>query len=117
MSRADTVAVIDRKLRDWFTIPPMMSEPLADGLVLALEEDQPDHYLTITPDDRWFIEHSMGCRLAGTLGSCQWNEFAANLEVRELPAARYLIIEAEEPWISRVEDEVVREAYEEATWD
>ncbi len=117
MSRADAVRVVEHKLHDWLSFPHIVTEPLADSIILALEDHEPDHYLTITTDDRWFVEHSMSCRLAGTLGSCQWNEFAANLEVRELPAARYLIIEAEEPWISRVEDEDVREAYEEATWD
>jgi hypothetical protein len=36
-------------------------------------KDEPDHYVTFD-EDGWFIEHSVACRVAGTLGTCDYNK-------------------------------------------
>jgi hypothetical protein len=36
-------------------------------------KDEPDHYVTFD-EDGWFIEHSVACRAAGTLGTCDYNK-------------------------------------------
>lgn len=51
------------------------------GLVII--EDEPDHYVTFD-EDGWLIEHSVACRVAGTIGTC-----AYNATIREI---------ADEPW-------------------
>lgn len=54
-----------------------MLDPENRGLLLAAmaEADgvvyEPDHFVTLDGDG-WFIEHSMACRLAGTLGTCEY---------------------------------------------
>jgi hypothetical protein len=35
-------------------------------------EDDPDHFVTFEADG-WFIEHTLSCHLAGTLGTCIYN--------------------------------------------
>lgn len=37
-----------------------------------LVPDQPEHYVTFDKDG-WFIEHSIICRLMGTIGTCEYN--------------------------------------------
>lgn len=38
----------------------------------AMVASQSDHFVTFDADG-WFIEHSMACRVAGTLGTCRCN--------------------------------------------
>lgn len=47
-------------------------EQWAEDVVDALREAEPDHFVTFA-DDGWFIEHSMGCRIDGTIGTCGYN--------------------------------------------
>ena len=78
----------------------------------ALEDDEPNHYVTFNPDN-WFIEHSMACRLAGTIGTCKWNEYVADIPQGVVAPGRYLIEDDdEESWLSRDLDPV-----EAPTWD
>lgn len=39
-----------------------------------------DHFVTFT-EDRWFIEHSLPCRIAGNMGTCAYH--AAIVEVSD----------------------------------
>jgi hypothetical protein len=42
-------------------------------IVQLLEDCQPDHFVHFDADG-WFVEHSMACRLDGTLGTCNWGK-------------------------------------------
>lgn len=35
--------------------------------------DEPNHYVTFDYDG-WFVEHSIACRVAGTIGTCEFNQ-------------------------------------------
>lgn len=35
-------------------------------------EDEPDHFVTFD-EQGWFIEHSLDCRITGTIGTCTYN--------------------------------------------
>jgi len=35
-------------------------------------KNEPDHYVNFD-EDGWFIEHSIPCRVAGTIGTCEYN--------------------------------------------
>ncbi len=37
-----------------------------------------EHYVTYS-EDGWVVEHSLDCRLAGTLGTCNFNEAAGEM--------------------------------------
>lgn len=50
-------------------------EHVAEALVSALEEAQPDHIIQFD-EDGWTIQHSLGCRLTGRLLECEFNEAA-----------------------------------------
>jgi hypothetical protein len=63
-----------------------------------------DHYVTFDADG-WFIEHSVPCRLAGTLGTCVFN--AAIREVADEPDpdqfGRWRITEIDEEGLPSLE--------------
>lgn len=40
-----------------------------DGYVVI--RDQPDHFVTFD-ENGWFIEHSIACRVAGTIATCEY---------------------------------------------
>lgn len=44
-----------------------------DQAGLVVVEDEPHHYVTFD-EYGWFIEHSVACRIAGTIGTCTYNE-------------------------------------------
>lgn len=48
-----------------------LSELQAEGY--AVIPDESDHYVTFAADG-WFIEHSVACRIAGTIGTCDFNQ-------------------------------------------
>ena len=59
----------------------------------VLGYQEPDHFVTFGKES-WFIEHSMGCRMAGTLGTCDYNE-AADLLANDndwSPAGRWRFV-------------------------
>lgn len=35
--------------------------------------NEPDHFVTFD-EKGWFVEHSIACRIAGTLGTCEYND-------------------------------------------
>lgn len=39
----------------------------------AIIPDSPDHFVTFD-ETGWFVEHSVACRMAGTLGTCEYNQ-------------------------------------------
>jgi len=41
-------------------------------------KDDPEHYVNLT-GDTWFIEHALDCRIAGTIGTCQYNRAIMDL--------------------------------------
>lgn len=125
MKREQAVSVVSHKLIDFFSLPPGVTDTLADSIILALENAAP-HHIAHIDEDGWTLEHSMKCRLAGELGSCHWNEWLRGFdEVRSLEGwvGDWAIIDnGDEPYFHRLsevhdEDPLVREAYEEATWD
>ena len=46
-------------------------------------KNDPEHYVCFT-EDTWFIEHSLDCRIAGTIGTCEFNR-----SIRDLNAEQY----------------------------
>lgn len=54
------------------TMVARLIEKLAEqGYVIV--RDEPDHFVTFD-EDGWFIEHSVACRVAGTIGTCAYNQ-------------------------------------------
>src|SRR4051794_5532242 len=48
----------------------VIAELAAEGFVVI--PDEPDHYVNFDMAG-WFIVHSVACRVAGTLGTCEYN--------------------------------------------
>lgn len=84
----------------------------AETALLALAEngfvviaDEPKHFVTFN-EKGWFIEHSIACRLAGTLGTCEFNQ--AIVEIAEDMTTpdeygRWWIIEVDEEGLPLLE--------------
>lgn len=53
---------------------------IAEAILDALEDSQPDHIINLIGDGlsdvSWVIQHSMACRLAGNLFDCPYNRAA-----------------------------------------
>lgn len=59
---------------------------IGTGAVLALDAEAAraligqvlgeDHYVTFT-DDAWRMEHSLTCRLSGSMATCEWHQVIA----------------------------------------
>jgi hypothetical protein len=47
-----------------------------DGYRVVL--DDPNHYVCVT-EDTWFIQHSLDCRIAGTIGTCKYSHVIKDL--------------------------------------
>lgn len=71
----------------------------AQAIVAALRDggyviiaDQPDHRVNID-DDGWFIEHSIACRVAGTMHTCPATLGIIDMQndMVYLPVGRFLI--------------------------
>lgn len=62
------------------------------GLVVLA--DQPDHFLNVDGDG-WFIEHSIACRVAGTIGTCDVNQ-AVRRVADDLEHGRWKVTEISE---------------------
>lgn len=58
-------------LVDW---PSLLAAGARGGWTLdyRLVKNEPDHYVTFD-ETGWFIEHSLDCRIAGTIGTCAHN--------------------------------------------
>lgn len=56
-------------------IDPMAA---AMGCMDALEARWPDHFVILS-EDRWTVEHSMACRLSGTMDECHYHQAVANV--------------------------------------
>lgn len=54
--------------------------------------DEPNHYVTFD-DNGWFIEHSVACRIAGTLGTCEFNQAVRTFteDIGRIVTGRWLI--------------------------
>lgn len=64
-------ATIDQELSSgWAEVDAMLASLAAEGYVVI--PDQPDHFVTFD-ETGWFVEHSVACRLVGTLGTCENN--------------------------------------------
>ena len=55
-----------------------------DAAGYRIVKNDPEHYVCFT-EDTWFIEHSLDCRVAGTIGICMFNHAILDL-ADELPA-------------------------------
>jgi hypothetical protein len=71
----------------------------ADSLIDGVEtrgyrivRDDPNHYVNLTEDDRWFIEHSLDCRINGTIGTCKFNRAIMDLPEELRIPGRYRIL-------------------------
>lgn len=80
------VRVIGDALRDYHGYEPGDDEHVGEAEHIAdcLVDWQPDHFVNFDVDG-WFVEHSMACRLAGTIGTCDYN--AAIREIADEPDA------------------------------
>lgn len=54
----------------WDEARILLGALVAEGYVVI--EDQPDHFVTFD-ESGWFVEHSIACRVAGTIGTCAYN--------------------------------------------
>lgn len=57
---------------------------------LRIVKNDPDHYICFT-EDTWFIEHSLDCRIAGTIGTCKYNHAILDITSQQaMPDPRQL---------------------------
>lgn len=59
---------------------------IAENLIAAgyrIVKNDPEHYVCFT-EDTWFIEHSLNCRINGTIGTCEFNHAILNI-AEDLP--------------------------------
>jgi hypothetical protein len=49
-----------------------LGDIIARKIIKALESIEPDHFV-VFDEKGWFVEHSLSCRLDGTLGTCDYN--------------------------------------------
>lgn len=82
-------------------------QKIADNLVAAgyrIVKNDPNHYVCFT-EDTWFIEHSLDCRIAGTIGTCEFNRSIKDLgeEQYELSPGRWLITGIDEMGLPSLE--------------
>lgn len=66
----------EERLIDWEARSVLLALAAAGYVVLP---DQPDHFITFDSDG-WFVEHSIACRVAGTIGTCDYNGAARELD-------------------------------------
>lgn len=82
-------------------------QAIADALATAgyvLIRDQPDHYVTFD-EAGWFVEHSVACRVAGTLGTCAYGNAVRMVAVEPDPRqlGRWRITEIDEMGLPSLE--------------
>ena len=69
---------------------------------LVVVPDQPEHFVTFDDDGGWFVEHSLECRLSGTIGTCDYNTAIRNCD--ETPeAGRWRITSIDEEGLPSLE--------------
>jgi len=71
----------------------MIKQKIAENLVAAglrIVKNDPHHYVCFT-EDTWFIEHSLDCRIAGTIGTCEFNHAILDITAQQaMPDPRQL---------------------------
>jgi hypothetical protein len=68
-------------------------QKIAENLIAAglrIVKNDPDHYVCFT-EDTWFIEHSLDCRINGTIGTCEFNHAILDITSQQaMPDPRQL---------------------------